>query len=103
MREEIDEAIRRVIAESSFIRGPHVEEFTQAWAQAASAKHSCSCANCTDALQIAMRDLSIKPGDEVITTAHTSISTSAMITESGGRVVFCDVDPTTFTIDPAQI
>ena len=103
IREEIDEAIRRVIAESAFIRGPHVEAFEQAWAKAAGAKHCVSCANGTDALQIGMRALGIKPGDEVITTAHTWISTSAMITEAGGRVVFCDVDPTTFTIDPAQI
>src|SRR5262245_55001601 len=52
---------------------------------------------------IAIRALGLRPGDEVITTAHTWISTSAMITQAGGRVVFCDVDPVTFTIDPAQI
>jgi dTDP-4-amino-4,6-dideoxygalactose transaminase len=52
---------------------------------------------------IAIRALGLRPGDEVITTAHSWISTSAMITQAGGRVVFCDVDPMTFTIDPAQI
>jgi dTDP-4-amino-4,6-dideoxygalactose transaminase len=103
IRDEIDEAIRQVIAESAFIRGPHVEAFEQAWASTLGVKHCVSCANGTDALQIAMCGLGLKPGDEVITTAHSWISTSAMITQAGGKVVFCDVDPVTFTIDPAHI
>jgi dTDP-4-amino-4,6-dideoxygalactose transaminase len=100
---EIDSAIRQVIADSAFIRGPHVEAFEKAWARTLGVKHCVSCANGTDALQIAMCGLGLKPGDEVITTAHSWISTSAMITQAGGRVVFGDVDPVTFTIDPAQI
>lgn len=103
MKNEIDTAISDVIAESAFIRGSHVEAFERAFAKMLGVKHCVSCANGTDALQIAMRALDVKPGDEVITTAHTWISTSAMITQAGGRVVFCDVDPVTFTIDPAQI
>ena len=55
-------------------------------------KHCVSCANGTDALYIAMRGLGVKPGDEVITTAHSWISTSETITQAGGRVVFCDTD-----------
>src|SRR5437016_6807817 len=66
-------------------------------------KHCVSCANGTDAIHIAVAALGVKPGDEVITTAQSWISTSAMITQTGGRVVFCDVDPETFTIDAAQI
>jgi dTDP-4-amino-4,6-dideoxygalactose transaminase len=103
IQDQIDKAIQNVIAESAFIRGPQVEAFERAWAETLGVKHCVSCANGTDALQIAMRGLGVKPGDEVITTAHSWISTSAMITEAGGRVVFCDVDPVTFTIDPAQI
>ena len=103
MKDEIDAAIAAVIAESAYIRGSHVEAFERAWARMAGAKHCVSCANGTDALMIAMRGLGLKPGDEVITTAQTWISTSAMITQAGGRVVFCDVDPVTFTIDPKQI
>ena len=103
MKDEIDAAISEVIAESAFIRGPHVEAFEQAWAKTLGVHHCVSCANGTDALHIAMRALGVKPGDEVITTAHSWISTSAMITQAGGRVVFCDVDPVTFTIDPAQL
>lgn len=103
IRDEIDGAIRGVIADSAFIRGPHVETFEEAWAKTLGVKHCVSCGNGTDALQIAMCGLGLKPGDEVITTAHSWISTSAMITQAGGKVVFCDVDPVTFTIDPAQI
>lgn len=103
MKNEIDAAISEVIAESAFIRGPHVEAFEQAWAKTVGVRHCISCANGTDAILIALRALGVKPGDEVITTAHSWISTSAMITQAGGRVVFCDVDPVTFTIDPAHI
>jgi len=103
MKDEIDAAIASVIADSAFIRGAAVDAFEQAWAKTAGARQCVSCANGTDALLIAMRALGVKPGDEVITTAHSWISTSAMITQAGGRVVFCDVDPVTFTIDPAQI
>ena len=103
MKDEIDVAISDVIRDSAYIRGSHVEAFEKAWAKILGVKHCVSCANGTDALQIVMRGLGLKPEDEVITTAHSWVSTSAMITESGGRVVFCDVDPVTFNIDPAQI
>ena len=103
IKDEIDTAISRVIADSAFIRGPYVEAFERAWAEATGIRHCVSCANGTDALHIAMRALGVRPGDEVITTAHTWISTAATITQTGGRVVFCDVEPSTFTIDPRQI
>jgi dTDP-4-amino-4,6-dideoxygalactose transaminase len=103
VKDDIDKAIADVITQSAFIRGPHVEAFERAWADAVGVKHCVSCANGTDSLLIAMRGLGIKPGDEVITAANTWISTSAMITQAGGRVVFCDVDPVTFTIDPVQL
>lgn len=99
----IDAAIAEVIAESAFIRGPHVDAFEQAWANTLGVKHCVSCANGTDALYIAMKGLGVKPGDEVITTAHSWISTSETITQAGARVVFCDTDNETFTIDPALI
>jgi dTDP-4-amino-4,6-dideoxygalactose transaminase len=100
---EIDSAIASVIENSSYIRGPHVDAFEKAWAQTVGVKHCVSCANGTDALYIAMRGLGLKAGDEVITTAHSWISTSETITQAGGKVVFCDTDPETFTINPALI
>jgi dTDP-4-amino-4,6-dideoxygalactose transaminase len=102
IKAEIDEAIAAVIRESAFIRGRHVEAFEQNWASVLGLKHCVSCANGTDALYIAMRALQVRPGDEVITTAHSWISTSETITQAGGRVVFCDTDDT-YTIDPTRI
>ena len=100
---EIDAAIAGVIRDSAFIRGPYVDAFEKAFADAVDVKHCVSCANGTDALYLAMKALDVQPGDEVITTAHSWISTSAMITHSGATVVFCDTDAATFTIDPAAI
>src|SRR5947209_6601234 len=103
IKAEIDSAIAQVIAQSAFIRGKHVDAFEQAWAGALKVKHSISCANGTDALYIAMRGLGLRPGDEVITTAHSWIATSETITQAGGRVVFCDTQEATFNIDPCLI
>jgi dTDP-4-amino-4,6-dideoxygalactose transaminase len=103
IKAEIDAAIAGVIAESSFIRGPHVDAFEENWAKAMGVKRCVSCANGTDAIYIALRGLGVKPGDEVITSAHSWISTSETITQAGGRVVFCDTDERTFTIDPTEI
>jgi dTDP-4-amino-4,6-dideoxygalactose transaminase len=103
IKSSIDGAIAEVIAQSAFIRGPQVEAFERAWADTLGVKHCVSCANGTDALYIAMRGLGVKPGDEVITTAHSWISTSESITQAGARVVFCDTDYDTFTIDPKLI
>jgi dTDP-4-amino-4,6-dideoxygalactose transaminase len=100
---EIDAAIAGVIRDNAFIRGPYVEAFEAQFAEAVDIRHCVSCANGTDALYLAMAALSVQPGDEVITTAHSWISTSAMITHSGATVVFADTDESTFTIDPAAI
>lgn len=103
IKHEIDTAIATVIRESAFIRGPHVENFEREFARALSIPHCVSCANGTDAIYIALKALGIQPGTEVITSAHSWISTSESITQAGGKVVFCDTDRDTFTIDPAQI
>jgi len=103
IKSEIDSVIAQVIAESAYIRGPHVDAFEQAWARTLGVKRCVSCANGTDAIYIALRGLRVKPGDEVITSAHSWISTSETITQAGGRIVFCDTDAETFTIDPEDV
>ena len=100
---DIDAAIAAVIRDSAFIRGSYVDAFEKEFAAAVDARHCVSCANGTDALYIAMAALNVQDGDEVITTAHSWISTSAMITHAGGTAVFCDTDGSTFTIDPAAV
>ena len=103
IKPSVDAAIADVIRTSAFIRGPHVSRFEEEFAAATGAAHCVSCANGTDSLYIAMHALGIQPGDEVIAPAHSWISTTETITQAGGKVVFCDTDPVTFTIDPVQI
>src|SRR3981081_4255856 len=94
---EIDSAIAAVIRDNAFIRGPYVDAFERQFANAVDIRHCVSCANGTDALFLALAALKVQPGDEVITTAHSWISTSAMISHGGATPVFCDTDGTTFT------
>src|ERR1700738_2193556 len=103
IKREVDDAIAGVIRDNAFIRGPYVDAFEQQFAGAVDVKHCVSCANGTDALYLAMAALKVRPGDEVITTAHSWISTSSMITHAGATVVFADTDGATFAIDPAAI
>ncbi|MGB7739639.1 MAG: DegT/DnrJ/EryC1/StrS family aminotransferase [Steroidobacteraceae bacterium] len=103
IKDEVDAAMRSVIEESAFIRSRFVTEFEREFAVAVGVDRCVSCANGTDALYVAMKALGLRPGDEVITTAHSWISTSETITQADGHVVFVDTDATTFTIDPARI
>jgi dTDP-4-amino-4,6-dideoxygalactose transaminase len=103
IKSEIDDAISNVINESAFVRGPYVDKFESDFASVLGMQNCISCANGTDALYIAMKALDINDGDEVIVPAHSWISTSETVTQAGGKVVFCDTDPITFTIDPRQI
>jgi dTDP-4-amino-4,6-dideoxygalactose transaminase len=100
---EIDAAIADVIANSAYIRGPHVDLFEKLWSEALGMKHCVSCANGTDALYILMRGFGVKPGDEVITTAHSWISTTETITQAGGKVIFTDTENDTFNLNAALI
>ncbi|MET0859082.1 MAG: DegT/DnrJ/EryC1/StrS family aminotransferase [Telluria sp.] len=103
IKPEIDAAIAAVIRESAFIRGPYVDKFEREFADALDVPHCVSCGNGTDAIYIALTALGLEPGAEVITSAHSWIATSETITQAGGKVVFCDTDRDTFTIDPDQI
>ncbi len=103
LKSEIDGAISRTIANSSFVRGPDVEAFEDEYSQLMGATHTVSCANGTDALYIAMKALGIKAGDEVITTAQSWISTSETIGQHGATPIFVDIDPVTSTIDVSKI
>lgn len=103
LKTELREAIDRIIHQSAFIRGSDVDDFERRFAHLAGVKHCVSCANGTDALYIALRALGAGNGDEVITTAHSWISTSETITQTGARVVFCDTEDDFFCLDPAQL
>ena len=100
---ETDAAMAQVIAQSSSIRGRHLDQFERRWIEPLGAKRCASCANGTDALYLGMKALGLKEGDEVVTTALSWISTSETITQAGGRVVCADTNFETFTIDPANL
>ena len=99
IKTEIDEAIQSVIENTAFIKGKYVQQFEEDYAEAYGVKHVVSCGNGTDALYITLKAMDIGPGDEVITTAHSWISTSETITQTGANVVFVDIDKDYFTIN----
>jgi UDP-2-acetamido-2-deoxy-ribo-hexuluronate aminotransferase len=103
IKTEIDNAIHNVIDSSSFVKSPVVKEFENELAGYLKAAHVIACGNCTDALQISLMALDLKPGDEVITPVFTFISTAEVISLLGLKPVPADVDPNTFNINPAAL
>jgi len=103
IKPEIDRAISDVINSTAFINGPVVKEFQAALENYLGVKHVIPCANGTDALQISMMALGLKPGDEVIAPSFTFIATAEVIALLGLTPVLVDVDPGTFNISPEAV
>lgn len=103
IKPEIDSAIERVLLSTAFIQGPEVDEFAKALGEHVHSPFTVTCANGTDALQIAMMALDLKPGDEVIVPVHTYVATAEVIALLGLKPVFVDVEEDTFNIDLERI
>ncbi|ARA94839.1 transcriptional regulator [Rhodothermaceae bacterium RA] len=103
IRAEIDEAIQAVLDSTHFIKGPAVAQFESDLAGYLGVPHVIGVGNGTDALQIAYMALGIGPGDEIITPAFTFIATAEAAALVGATPVFADIDPATFTLDPAHV
>lgn len=103
IKNEIDDAVLKVIESAAFINGPQVQSFAKDLGEYQNVKHVIPCANGTDALQIALMALDLEPGDEVITPSFTFIATTEVIALLRLKPVFVDVDPHTFCIDPKEI
>jgi len=103
IKNEVNEGMQQVLEETSFINGPHVHAFQKELEEYLGVKHVIPCANGTDALQIAMMGLGLKPGDEVITADFTFAATVEVIALLQLTPVLVDVDPETFNIDPEEI
>ncbi len=103
IKPQIDEAIAEVIDSTAFINGKDVKLFATELEQYLGVKHVIPCANGTDALQIALMALDLKPGDEVITPSFTFIATVEVVALLGLKPVFAEVDPRTFTLDPESV
>lgn len=103
IKKEVDKAVLDVMESSAFINGKVVHEFAENLSAYIGVKHTIPCANGTDALQIAMMALGLRPGDEVITPSFTYIATTEVIALLGLTPVFVEVNPRTFCMDPASV
>jgi dTDP-4-amino-4,6-dideoxygalactose transaminase len=103
IKDEIDEAIQNVLNTTSFIMGEELRKFEEEFAQFCDVKYAIGVANGSDALILALRACAIGEGDEAITVPHTFIATTEAISNVGGKVVFVDIDPKTYTIDVSEI
>jgi UDP-2-acetamido-2-deoxy-ribo-hexuluronate aminotransferase len=103
IKDKIDAGIQRVLAHGQYILGPEVTELEEKLAAFAGTRHCITCANCTDALQIAQMAFGVGPGDEVITPGFTYIATAETVAVLGAKPVYVDIDPKTYNLDPEKL
>lgn len=103
IKDKIDTRIQAVLAHGHYILGPEVSELEEKLAAFTGAKHCITCANGTDALQIAQMAFNIGPGDEVITPGFTYIATAETVALLGAKPVYVDVCPKTYNLDPQKL
>ena len=99
IKSQIDTAIQNTLENSSYVGGKALDEFQSNFAQHQDAKHCIGVGNGTDALEIALEALDLPIPSEVIVPSLTFISSAEMVTRTGHKVVFCDINPKTYTID----
>src|SRR5712692_4001605 len=103
IRDEIDAAIAKVIAESAFIGGSYLKAFEAEFAAYCGTNYAVGVSNGTDALRLALLACGVGPGLEVITVPNTFIATTEAVSMVGAGVRFVDVDPATYNMDPARL
>ena len=103
LRSEIEAGIARVLAHGKYILGPEVSELEERLADYCGASHCITCANGTDALQIALMAIGIGRGDEVITPGFSYIATAEAAAILGGKPVYVDIDPRNYNLDPSLL
>ena len=103
LRAEIEAAVRAVLSSGHYIGGPEVEGLEREFAAACGVPYGVAVHSGTDALRLALLATGLEPGDEVITSPFTFIGTTEAIHQAGGTVVFADIDPGTFTLEPARV
>lgn len=100
---EVEENVVKVLRSGSYILGENVKSFEKEMADYCGVSHVVTCANGTDALQLALRALEIGEGDEVITVAFTFVATTESIGVVGAKPVFVEINPDTYTLDVKEI
>ena len=102
-RDEIDQAIRRVLDGGMYILGQEVAKFEQEFARYLGAQNTIGVGSGTDALHVALRACGVGAGDAVVTVSHTAVATVAAIEMAGAEAVLIDIDPATATIDANRL
>ena len=103
LKDQLLPAVEKVLAGAHYILGPNVAAFEQEVAAFCGAKFGIGVNSGSDALTLALRALDLGPGDEVITTPFTYIAPAESIHQMGARIVFADIDPRTFLLDPRDV
>lgn len=100
---EEEEAVISAMKQDSLTNGPQVAAFQQEFADYCGVRHALAVSNCTTAMHVATQAFGIGPGDEVIVTPNTFVSTSLVVLLEGGTPIYADIDPRTYNIDPARV
>ena len=103
IEDKIKNRIHEVLEHGQYINGPEIKELESQLASFVGVKHAIGCGNGTDALTIAMLALGIQPGDEIISTPFTFFATGETVALACAKLVFADINPETYNIDPANI
>lgn len=103
LRDEVLSALADVYDSGRFLFGPAVGELEAEVARICNVKQTAGCASGSDALLLALMALQIEPGDEVILPSFTFFATASCVSRLGAKIVFADIDPRTYNIDPAEI
>src|SRR5256712_9876847 len=103
LKHELLPVVEQVMAGGQYVLGPNVAEFERAMAAFTRTRFAIGVNSGSDALTLALRALQIGPGDEVITTPFTYIAPAEAIHQVGAKIVFADIDPRTFTLDPVEV
>jgi len=100
IRDEVRDAIDRVVESQNFIMGPEVQALEEEIASYTSARHAVGCASGSDALLLALMAVGVSPGDEVVCPSYTFFATAGSIARLGAKPVYVDIDPRTYNMDP---
>lgn len=103
IKDKLDAGIQAVLSHGKYILGPEVSELEEKLAAFIGVKHCITCANGTDALQIAQMAFGIGPGDEVITPGFTYIATAETVALLGAKPIYVDICPKTYNLDPSKL
>ncbi len=103
LRDEIIQALTEVVDSGKFLHGPQVTELEAQLAKLCHSRHAIGCASGSDALLLALMALELETGDEVIVPSFTFFATASCVDRLGVKIVFADINPQTYNIDPASI